>query len=67
MDIKEILKKNIKLDALVVDLLNEAAEPALKKLVEKSDNPYDDMLMNALWPMLEKELVEQIKKLVEKI
>ena len=58
----EILFKNFNYKGLIFDALDEALEPALKKVVEDSSNPFDDMLMASVYPILEKELKEYIEK-----
>lgn len=58
----EILFKNFNYKGLIFDVLDEALEPALKKVVEDSSNPFDDMLMASVYPILEKELKEYIEK-----
>lgn len=71
MDTKEkllnILFKNFNFEGLANDIIDEVLEEALKKVVADSENSFDDMLMAAVYPTLEKELKEQIKKLLEKI
>lgn len=70
MDNKKILQivtDNISIDGLVIDILDEVLEPALKAVVENTSNPFDDMLFNSVYPLLEsylKELVtEKLKEL----
>ena len=66
----EVLLKNINLSGLAVDMLDEVLEESLRKVVEDSENKWDDSIME-LYPLIEpklKELVEeQVKKLIDKI
>lgn len=62
-----IVKKNINLGGLAADLLDEALEPALQKVVDDSSNPYDNMLMVSAYPILEKELKIKIEELVNEL
>lgn len=68
IDLKAILKNRIDLKGLLVeDLLVGILEKTLDKIVADSSNPYDDMLKAALLPMLKKELIEQVDKLLAKL
>ena len=62
-----LVKNNVNLGGLVADTLDEVLEPALKKVVERTDNAFDDMLFTAVYPILEKELNEEVEKLVNKL
>jgi len=73
MDKEKIIKlvfKNINLSGLFADALDEVLEPALKKIVEDSENTWDDGLM-MVYPMLEEQLkiliTEEINKLMAKL
>lgn len=67
-EIGAILLKRIDVKGLIVeDLLTSILEPALKKIVEDSSNPYDDVAMAALYPPLKKALQEQIENLLNKV
>jgi len=57
-----ILKNNINLGGLLADEIDLALRPALQKVVDDSSNPFDDMLMATVYPLLDAEL----KKLIEK-
>ncbi len=70
MDTKKILAlvhKNINIPGLLGDVIDQILEPALKKVVESSENKLDDIAMAAIYPVLEKELKEQIQKLFDKM
>jgi len=56
----EMVKNNVNLSGMFVDLLDELLEPALQKVVDSTENPFDNMAMTTLYPVLEKEM----KKLV---
>jgi len=64
MDYKEkliaILKDNINLEGIVFSILDEVLEEALNKVVADTTNPFDDMLMSSVYPIIEKE----VKKLI---
>lgn len=66
MDFKEkalkILKDNVNLQGIAFDVIDDVLEEALKKVVADSSNPFDDMLMASVYPVLEKELKELIEK-----
>ena len=49
------------------DIIDEILEPALKKVVADSGNPFDDMLMAAIYPVLEAELKKLISESIDKI
>ncbi len=58
----QILKNNINIGGLLADELDLFLAPALKKVVEDTENVFDDLLLAAIYPTLEAEL----KKLIEK-
>ena len=60
-DLLKILFKNINIEGLIFDTLDEVLEPALQKVVDDTANPIDNMLMMA-YPFIETE----VKKLVTK-
>ena len=65
-ELVKILLKNISIEGIVVDGIDLVLEPALKKVVADSANPFDDMLMASVYPILEKELKEMLaEKLAE--
>lgn len=57
----KVVASSIDLKKLAYGLVDEVAEEALKKVVADSSNPFDDMLMASVYPVLEKEL----KKLID--
>lgn len=61
----KLLLESIDLNGLAAGLIDEILEEALKKVVADSSNTMDDMLMAAIYPVLEKELKEKIKELVD--
>lgn len=70
MEKEKILKlvaKNLNLAGLVADALDELLEPALKKVVERTDNKLDDTLMLAVYPALEEELKKLVKEQLDKL
>lgn len=60
-----LVKKNINLAGVFADLLDELLEPALQKVVADTSNPFDDMLMASVYPILEKELKELAAKKID--
>lgn len=65
--ILKIVKQNVNLGGLAADILDEALEPALQKVVADTSNPLDDALMTALYPSIEKMIKEEVEKLVNKL
>lgn len=70
-EIINLVLKNVNVPGLAFDLIDEVLEKALQKVVDNSSNKFDDMLMAAIYPTLEKELKELIQKkydeLIEKL
>jgi hypothetical protein len=64
---KEILLKNINIEGIVFDILDEVLEAALKEVVAKTSNQYDDMLMVTVFPLLEKEVKRLISEKIAAI
>lgn len=63
----QILQKNVNVPGVFNDLIDEIAEPALKAAIEKSGTKLDDIVYNALYPLLETELKEQVALLWAKL
>lgn len=63
----EIVKKNINLKGIVGDLMLELLEPALDRVVEKSDNPFDNMAKAALYPIFEAEIKKLLEEKIDEI
>lgn len=53
-----------KLTNLVID---DVLEASLDKVVAESNTPWDDQIKALVWPLLEKEVKEQVAKAVEKL
>ena len=62
----EIAFKNISVGGLLADILDEILEPALKKVVEDTENTYDDALM-AVYPLLSEQLKKVLEEEIEKL
>ena len=60
--VKSILIENINLNGIAVSIIDEVLEEALNKVVSDSSNPFDDMLMASVYPVLEKELKSLIEE-----
>lgn len=60
-ELLEVVVKNVNLKGIAIDLIDNVIEEALKKVVESTENSFDDMAMASLWPFLEAE----VKKLIE--
>lgn len=56
----ENVKEHLDVPAFVGDLMDEILEPALEKVVSDTGNPFDDILKDAVYPVLSDEL----KKLI---
>ena len=54
--------RNVNLSGMAADALDDALEPALQKVVDDSANPFDNMLMAAVYPALEAALKEELAK-----
>jgi hypothetical protein len=52
---------------IVEDLLDKVLEAALDKLVADTANPVDNMLKDALYPVIKKELITQLDALMAKL
>lgn len=63
----EIVKKNINVPGLANDLIDSVLEPALKAAVAKSETKIDDIVVAALYPLLEDEVKKQVKLLWESL
>lgn len=61
-----MVKKNIDINGIVVDLLDELLEPALQRIVDSTENPFDNMLMS-VYPILEQELKEAVKEKLDSL
>tara|TARA_R110000782_G_scaffold189300_1_gene279245 strand:+ start:296 stop:529 length:234 start_codon:yes stop_codon:yes gene_type:complete len=60
-ELLEILVQSVDLKKLANGVVDNVIEEALKKVVASTTNPFDDMAMASLWPVLEVE----VKKLIE--
>ena len=60
-ELLSILVESVDLKKLANGVLDNVIEEALKKVVADTTNPFDDMAMASLWPVLEAE----VKKMIE--
>lgn len=60
--LKKMLKERIDLSGVVVDVLDEILEPALEKVVADTSNPFDDMIMATVYPVLSEKIKELAKE-----
>ena len=70
MDLKkvtDILLDNVNLGGMAFSIIDDVLEEALKKVVADSSNPFDDMLMASVYPVLEKELKDLITEQINKL
>jgi len=65
--LKAIAIKNLNVGGMLMDTMDEILKPALDKMVLDSANPYDDMAVAALYPVLDKAIKEKIAELVAKV
>ena len=63
--IVKLLFKYINIKGMLNELIDEALEPALKKVVADTENPYDDMLLAATYQPIENAVKAEIGKLVD--
>ena len=63
----QILKNNINISGLIFDELDLVLEPALQKVVDDTANPFDNMLMVAVYPTLKLELQKLVKKKLDEL
>lgn len=67
-EIIALLLKRIDLKGLLVeDVLQLVIKKALDKVVQDSSNPYDNIAMAALYPPLEKAIVEAVDELLRSL
>lgn len=70
-ELVEVVLGSISLEKLANGVIDEVLEPALKAVVLKSENKFDDMIMMSLYPLLEKEIksliADQVLKLENKL
>lgn len=64
---KLLAKTHIDLEGFINGTLDEVLEPALQKVVDDSSNPFDDVMMAALWPVLEAEAKSKVAELIGKL
>lgn len=57
--LKQIIKERLDVPGFVNDVVDRIAEPALRDAVAKSENKIDDVLVGALYPLVEAELKKQ--------
>lgn len=65
--LKDIALARLDVVGAVSDVLGEILEPALQAIVEKTDNPYDNAAMAALYPVLKEILEEKLKELADRL
>lgn len=63
----EVVAKNLNVPGLLADVLDEVLQPVLEAFVADSSNVYDDMLVAALYPVLETQLKEKAEELFAKL
>ena len=55
---------SIDFEKLAFGIIDEVIEKALDKIVESSDNTWDNSIKALLWPILEKEAKDQLRILI---
>lgn len=63
----KILLENVNVSGIAFALIDDVLEEALQKVVDDSTNTVDDMLMAAIYPILEKELKELLQKKIDEV
>jgi len=58
----DLAYKHINVPGIVEDALKESLKPALLKLVQSTDNPFDDVLMAALYEPMQLAINSQVKE-----
>jgi len=61
----DVVAKNLNVPGLLADLLDEVLQPVLEEFVARTDNAYDDMLVAALYPILETQLKGKVEELFQ--
>ena len=64
---KALASQHINLEGFLHGALDEILEPALQKVVDDSGNPFDDVMMAALYPVLEAEAKSKVSELIGKL
>lgn len=64
MTLKEILLANVNIKGIAVSLLDGIVEPKLQELVNESSTPLDNILKDAVWPVLREKILEKVDDLV---
>lgn len=65
--LKELAKLHINLKGFTDGIIDEILEKALEKVVADSSNPFDDVMFQAVYPVLEGKLKEEIHQLIDKL
>ena len=61
----DVVAKNLNVPGILADLLDEVLQPVLEEFVARTDNAYDDMLVAALYPILETQLKGKVEELFQ--
>jgi hypothetical protein len=66
MDLKEIIKKRVDLEGLIMeDVLSGMVWKKLEELAADSSNPLDDAVLEFVRPLVDEYVREELKKLLE--
>ena len=65
--VKALAKASFNLKGFSHGVIDEILEEALKKVVADSSNPFDDILMASVYPVLEAELKKKLDELIDKL
>lgn len=63
-EVKNMVLENINLEGIAFSLIDDVLETALQKVVMDSSNPFDDMLMATVYPILEVEMKKALTGLI---
>lgn len=63
-ELVQLLLNNVNLQGLAVGLLDDIIKAKLQEVVDDTSNPYDNMLVDALYPMVREKVLEEIADLL---
>lgn len=64
VNLKDLLLANVNVKGLAVGILDQIVEQKLNELVQESSTPLDNIIKDAMWPVLRQKVLEKIDELV---